>query len=81
MKNEIPLSLKYLSNKAVQSGHIQIGDLETVEQLKKMILERVKSINFENAKDDIRPFIKDQREIDIWSRDFFSQITESIKIV
>ncbi len=81
LKNTIPVRLSYLRAKAQQSGHAKESDLRTAGQLKEVLNERFVSVDFNKAKDDIRPFIKDQRELDVWSRDFFSQITENIKVV
>ena len=35
-------------------------------------------IDFSQAKSDIAPFIRDTRVLDVWSADFFKQITESL---
>jgi hypothetical protein len=61
LKNKVPVRLRYLAEKAEQSGHAQRGELETIEQLKQALEKRIKTVDFENAKDDIRPFIKDHR--------------------
>jgi predicted nucleotidyltransferase component of viral defense system len=80
LKNSVPARLEYLREKAIQSGHVQPSELQTLSQLKEAILKRIQTIDFENAKEDIRPFIKNQNEVDIWSRDFFAQITEKLQI-
>ncbi len=40
-----------------------------------MLNDRFDSIDFSQAKEDITPFIRDTRVLDIWSADFFKQIT------
>ncbi len=80
MKQRTPVRLKYLRQKALQSGHIQIGELETLEDLKKTLIQRFKALYIEQIKKDVYPFIKDQKELDIWSTDFFTQITEAIQL-
>jgi predicted nucleotidyltransferase component of viral defense system len=81
LKNNTPVRLQYLREKAMQSGHIQAADLKSLKQLKAAIINRIKSVDFENAREDVRPFIKNQNELDIWSEDFFIQITEKIQVV
>jgi len=80
LKNDIPVRLPYLQEKAVQSGHAQKSELQSIESLKSALVQRFRSIDFEAAKIDVRPFIKDQSELAIWSQDFFLQITEKIRI-
>ncbi|MBL7542651.1 MAG: nucleotidyl transferase AbiEii/AbiGii toxin family protein [Bdellovibrionaceae bacterium] len=80
LKNDIPVRLKYLQEKAEQSGHASPSDLQTVGQLKEAIYKRMDTVDFENAKEDVRPFIKDPSELEFWNKDFFKQITEKIRI-
>lgn len=80
LKNSVPVRLSYLREKAVQSGHATSADLQTVEHLRDALVKRFSTIEFEQAKDDIRPFIKDQRDLKVWSKEFFEQITEGIQI-
>lgn len=80
LKNSVPVRLSYLREKAMQSGHISSEGLATLNDLKGALHERFASINFESAKADIRPFIKDANELDIWNRDFFDQITERLSV-
>lgn len=80
LKNNIPVRLNYLKEKAIQSGHCTSEDLQTGEQLKAKLMERFKVVDFDAAKKDVLPFIKNPDEISLWSTDFFSQITEKIQV-
>lgn len=80
LKKRIPLRLHYLHEKAVQSGHIGPSDLQTLSQLKTTLYQRFDTIDFNAAKADILPFIKDPQELNLWSADFFKKITENIEI-
>lgn len=80
LKKNIPVRLAYLSEKSIQSGHIKLGDLNSLSDLQNLLHKRFESIDFEKAKADIRPFIKDTQEIEIWSADFFKQITEKLSV-
>jgi len=81
LKNRTPVHLNYLSEKAIQSGHLKKGKLKNLQQLKKLLYERFSMIDFEKAKEDVRPFIKNSDELDIWSENFFIQITEQLETV
>jgi predicted nucleotidyltransferase component of viral defense system len=81
LKNAVPVRLRYLREKAVQSGHASPGELASLAQLKEALLRRFHSVDFSRAKDDVLPFIKDARELDVWSEEFFSRITERLELV
>jgi predicted nucleotidyltransferase component of viral defense system len=80
LKNSIPVRLPYLREKAIQSGHISSTGLATLSDLKDALYKRFASIDFESAKADVRPFIKDPKELDHWNREFFDQITERLLV-
>jgi len=80
LKNKIPVRLNYLREKAIQSGHAKPGDLQTTIQLKTALVDLFISTDFEGAKKDIRAFIRDESEIEVWSKDFFVQITDKIQV-
>lgn len=81
LQNGTPVRLSYLREKAIQSGHARAGELVNLKDLKFALLKRFATIDFEAAKKDVAPFIRDQAELAIWSRDFFSQITERLQVV
>jgi len=44
-----------------------------------LLQKRVDTLDIELAKQDVRRFIYDEKELDIWSKDFFSAIIKMIK--
>jgi predicted nucleotidyltransferase component of viral defense system len=81
LKERTPVRLAYLREKAIQSGHIKSTDLQNLQQLKTIIQERIASVDLKQAKNDVLPFIKNPKDLDVWSQDFFSQITENIEVI
>ena len=82
LKNDIPVRLNYLSEKSAQSGNLPKVELQNIEQLKALLSERFEAVDFEQAKRDVLPFIRDPRELDVWrSADFFKQISEKIEVI
>ena len=51
----------------------------TFDGLKDLLKERFHSVDFEEAKRDVRPFIADSNKLNLWSEDFFCAITEEWK--
>lgn len=80
LKNNTPVRLNYLSEKAIQSGHAKPGELQDIQQLRKALRKRFQSVDFNQAKKDVLPFIKDSGELDVWGEDFFLQTIERIRV-
>ena len=50
------------------------------ESIKELLLQRIATLDVEKAKNDVQPFIKDIREIELWSKEFFIAVIENIKV-
>lgn len=73
-----PVNLKHLRERLLQTGYIT-GDVEcTIDAVKKMLQERFENIDYEQAKQDVEPFIRDSNSLMLWGKDFFKQITEGL---
>lgn len=48
-------------------------------EIKRMLCERFDTIDFTQARQDVEPFIRDRSSLDLWSADFFKQITENLR--
>lgn len=72
---------KHLRERLIDSGFI-FPDAEcSLSDIKKMLADRFDSINFAQARQDVEPFIRDASVLDIWSSDFFKQITAGLMAV
>ncbi len=74
------VNLKHLKARMVQTGHFDDGQELSIEKLKALLIEKFKSIDYSNAKEDVLPFIKDKTKLDIWSKEFFIDITKNLKV-
>lgn len=75
VKNNIPCDLSYLKNKMVQSGHIDLSQPLTQKKLVELISGKIKKVDFDLAKSDVEPFLKNSEQRDalsLWSDSFFS---------
>lgn len=75
----VALNTEHLKNRLVQSDSWDAEEPFPIEDAKKLLFDRFEQIDFEQAKEDVRPFIRDAASIDIWCKDFFKQITEGIR--
>jgi len=50
----------------------------TFEVFKKNLKERIEKTNIEMVKNDLRPFLKNPSEMEIWSSEYFLQLVDMI---
>ncbi len=84
--NDVELDTKHLKSRLTQSckyleaNEINIPDELTKQNIKELLLQRIESLDVTKAKNDVQPFIKDMREIELWSKEFFMAVVKNIKI-
>ena len=71
---------KHLLARLAESGVIAPEDDYSANQVLELLKERFSVINYEQAKEDVLPFIKDPSQLDLWSADFFQQISTGLII-
>lgn len=75
----IPLHYRHFCVRCEQLQSVQqLFDSPT--QFKKALIDKILSVNFEEAKADVAPFIKNSRELDIWSTEYFIQLADMLEI-
>lgn len=73
------VNLHNLKAKLVQSKFVDEKYDLTIDNLKSLLNERFDNLNVEQAKQDVLPFVKDKTKLDIWSVEFFKEITKNLK--
>ncbi len=73
------MNTDHLKARLVQSDAWGAEDPFTIDDAKKLLCARFDNINYAQAKEDVLPFIKDKASLDLWSADFFKQITENLR--
>lgn len=72
------VNLVNLKAKLVQSKFIAEDYDLTIENLKTLLNERFSNMDFAQAKEDVLPFVKDKLKLDLWSKEFFIEITKQL---
>ena len=72
------VNMTLLQAKLAESRVIEEGVFLGEETLKKMLCERFDSIDFNDAKEDVADFLKNRAVLDVWSADYFKQLTEGL---
>ncbi len=73
------VNLVNLKEKLVQSKYISEDYELTIDNLKSLLNERFSNMDFAQAKQDVFPFIKDKSKLDLWSKEFFIEITKKLQ--
>lgn len=55
--------MEYLKEKLINSGILKSEDEFTIEQLKSILYEKFKQVDFQLSKDDVIEFINNKRKI------------------
>lgn len=74
VRHNIPLHFEHLQARIQQFNGLTIDQ----QQFLQMLRERITSADIRQVKADVQPFLRNQHELDIWSTDYFLQLTDHI---
>lgn len=77
---KITPNLRHLDARMRQSGHWN-GELITSDTLNRLLKKRFAELDFREAADEVRVFLQDSREVELWSKEFFVDLASRIPIV
>jgi predicted nucleotidyltransferase component of viral defense system len=75
VRNQVPLGFTHLQERARQFNGVDMSREDFISKLK----TRLSSTDIDMVKRDVIPFIMDEKELDIWSNDYFLQLAEKMK--
>lgn len=79
LANQAEIYLPHLRARLEDTGVLRESDIFTIDTLKTMLTERFDTIDYEQAKQDVLPFIQNPDKLNLWSKDFFMSITENLQ--
>ena len=74
VRNGVPLSFRHLQVRIKEFNGMEVDKIQFVGMLK----ERLSSADINQVKKDVRPFLKNPQNLDIWSNDYFLQLADAI---
>lgn len=80
LSQNTPVNLPHLKARLVDSGFIDDSFELNRNSLINLLRERFSTIDYFQAKQDVLPFIKDKSKLELWSKEFFDDITDSILV-
>lgn len=75
VRRGVKLDFGHLAHRVYEFNNLEL----TKESFKKMLTERLQNTDIELVKKDVFPFVKNPKELDIWSNDYFLQLAEMIQ--
>ena len=75
----VPCHLAHLQSRMEQTGHWTEGTPSDETALKQRLTQRFHEVDFDQARDDVRPFVRDADALALWSRDFFLSLVDQVK--
>lgn len=72
------VNIELIKQKLIESNFDGIDDSFDITKLEDILNTKFKSINYKEAEEDVLPFIKDKKTIELWSEEFFIEITKNI---
>ena len=76
VRHNIPLDFAHLAERCKQFNDEDI----TLEQFKEKLKERLSTADIKQVKEDVLPFVRNPKELDIWSNDYFVQLADMVRI-
>ncbi len=80
VRKNVLLDFRHLAQRATQFGSLNEREL-TQESFIVLLKEKISNTDIEMVKADVRPFIKNRDEMEIWSQEYFIQLADMIQFV
>ncbi|HDS17054.1 MAG TPA: hypothetical protein ENN66_10725 [Proteobacteria bacterium] len=75
---KVPLNLTHLEACMLQSGHLEPETTLDETSLRRLLLEKIEKLPITNAQEDVRRYLRNPVDIEIWSRDFFVAVSRQL---
>lgn len=72
------VNTELIKEKLIDSQVIKREEKFNIDELKDLLNKRFDQIDYKNAKEDIETFIEDKNSLDLWSKEFFKEITTNL---
>ena len=76
VRHNVSLDFAHLAERCKQFNDEEI----TPELFKERLIERLSTADIKQVKEDVLPFVRNPKELDIWSNDYFVQLAGMVRI-
>lgn len=78
LSKNISVNLELVKEKLIDSNVLKGNDNFDINVLKEMLTAKFNEINYNDAKEDVIAFIEDKDSLNLWTKEFFIEITKNI---
>lgn len=79
IKKGIPLDMVHFVRRARDTGDWQEETMSR-QQFFHLLHDKINTVSFDKVKEDVVRFIQDEKSLEIWSKDYFMDLTEKLKL-
>jgi len=79
VRNNVPLDFNHFMERAYQSKAIEKNSIDKVGLIE-MIKSKIENTKIDMVKADVSPFVKNQQDMEIWSTEYFLQLTDLMQV-
>ena len=78
LSKNISVNLELVKEKLIDSNVLKRNDNFDINVLKEMLTNKFNEINYNDAKEDVIAFIEDKDSLNLWTKEFFIEITKNL---
>ena len=78
LSKNISVNLELVKEKLIDSNVLKENDNFDINVLKEMLTNKFNEINYNDAKEDVIAFIEDKDSLNLWTKEFFIEITKNL---
>lgn len=78
VSRDVSVNLPHLEARIMQSGNCRTGELD-IATVQSLLKKRIEHVDIPAAAEEVRPFLRDPRELVLWSDDFFMDLASRLK--
>ena len=78
ISRRVPVNLPHLEARIIQSEKQQTERFN-IDAVQTLLKDRIRSVDIAAAAEDVRPFLRDPRELQLWNEEFFMQLIPQLQ--
>ena len=78
ISRRVPVNLPHLEARIIQSEEQQMERFN-IDAVQTLLKDRIRSVDIAAAAEDVRPFLRDPRELQLWNEEFFMQLIPQLQ--
>ena len=79
--NHPQLHLSHLEQRMIQSGHLKRNEHLTRETFTGFLSKAIETLNVDQARREVEPFVKNPEGLKVWSKEFFHDVSGRIVLI